>query len=450
MKNATLKPNFKQFITLPVILLLLLSLSMPALAAKEGDREMKSSIKFDGRPNVSVILYDSETTIKKATGNEITVSINYIAEGLDEGELQTLQKSMKENLIQKSGNKITISTRFYESYQSFVIIGIRKTKLKLKNGEELSMSKFKVTNVEITLPDDMDLNLNSKYNEVKLGFDIKGDLEIKGYDLKYYGKNNTGKLTIDGRYSTFNLGNTGDANLKFYESHIEFGDTKDLDLDIRYSKIKMQNCSKLTMKSYEDKYEGTINGDADIDAKYTDLKIKNVNNIKAKMYEGTIALSKVNENFTFDGRYVEMNANYINSLNMHDGYENNIKIEEVSEIISKNGKYNDFDVDKLANKLEIDGYEDEIEIDQLSDNFSKIQIDGKYIDVNIGIIGKPDYRLHGSISYPDLNINMSDYSIILNEKKSSRLDFKYYRGNENAEKEIYLKGYEIDARISNN
>ncbi|MBI9068346.1 MAG: hypothetical protein JEZ09_13715 [Salinivirgaceae bacterium] len=413
-----------------------------------SEKTIYTSMDIDFRPKVSMVLYDTETEILPARNNSIEILMEYVAEGKNEADIQKLHKAIEENLIKKHGENIDISLKFYKSYSNMIIApGISKVNMELNDNSKIKLTKFEISSLKIYLPADLDLKIEAKYSPVDIMFSMNGELEIDAYDSEIEGRSVRGKLDATCKYSKLRFASASDTKLNLYESKVWIEKVKKLTVDSKYSEINIDNMTSVVLSGYEDEIDFVNVPDAQFNVKYCEIELDESKTIDADMYEGSINL-KQSDVVTFNGKYVECDFETINSLDMIDSYENEIDIKQINHISSMNGKYNKFHIDNVSKSVRISGYEDDIEIALLGADFERVVVDGKYMDLELIIPKKTNYKLHGLITYPDLHVDKSDYNVVIHDEGDSKLEFEYYRGKkENVTKEIKLNGYEIDATI---
>lgn len=408
---------------------------------------VQQKVDIDFRPNAKIIVYNTETHIMPSRGNSVEVSVKYIAEAKDEDDLKLLHEAMEKNLMVVSGNNINISLKFYEKYSSIVNPFGSTINIQLMDKSKIKLSKFKITEFKVYLPADMDLSIDAKYSKVNLNFSIEGDLNIKGYDMTMKSKSISRKLDINAKYSKFEFASAGKTKLNLYESKLMAKEFKEVIADSKYSHIYLDNVNKLSWIGYEDEIDIKNVANAKIKGKYCEIEIDENQYLDANLYEGGLK-SNTAIRATINAKYLEAEFGKIRALHLIDCYENEYEIVEVDTFISKNGKYNEFEFEKFNSVLKVEGYEDDIELNLVSDNFAKIWVSGKYMDLSLSVSDKVSYKLYGNVQYPNFNIEKSDYKTVLHHKESSRLKFEYFKETDKSKSEIKLEGYEVELDIN--
>ncbi len=402
---------------------------------------------IDFRPNVSIDVYDTETQIIPARNNSVEVIVKYLAEAKDKEELIKLHKAIDENLISIVGNDVDISLKFYKNYSSFVNMPLKsKITIVLKDNSKITLTKFKITELKVYLPTDLDLKVKAKYCKVNLDFSINGKLSLNTYDAEFKGKSISKEFRVEDKYSKIEIVSAGKSKMNFYKTRFYSKKLGDVILESKYSHTNLGEISNFVMTGYEDSVKIAKTTEAEITGKYCNVEIENNQSLTAYFYEGSLRSNTTNK-VNLRGKYLEAEFAKLKYLKIVDGYEMEIEIGEIDSLISRNGKYNDFDLQKLNAWFAVDGYEEEIKIAKVADNFSKIAVDGKCVDLNMTISNDVSYKIYGKVQYPDFNFDKSDYKAVYHDKEGSTLTFEYYKVSENTEKEINIEGYEMDVNI---
>ena len=407
------------------------------------ERIVKKQLKIDFRPTVNIETYNIKTEILPAKGNEIIAEITYTAIAEQKSDIKLVQKNIEANLLQKTGSTINIKLDFYKTMNTTISSTKRKTTIKLNDGSKVKLAEFKLKEIKIYVPADLDLNVNTKYSRVNLAFSINGNLNIDGYNCQFKGKAVSNNLQLNGKYSKFEFSRVPKAKLDLYESTFKATEVDQLAVISKYSSLDIKKIKTLKLDGYEDKITSEKADKVSLILKYCDINIAQISSLDLNAYEGSFNCTLLN-NAIINSKYLNAEFGKINTLSLAEGYENNFKIQSIDSLSSTNGKHNEFNISVLNSDLYIDGYEEEIEIEKISEQFNRLCFNGKYLDININIPKNIAYKIYGNIQYPDLNLNKNDYNVATHDKVDSSLKFEYYKNSEKATKEIKIAGYEVD------
>lgn len=416
-----------------------------------NDKTIEVRYPIDFRPNVHMTLYDTKTDILPARGNSIEIYLNYVAEGKNPEDLRKLHQAIEDNLINLSGNRVDISMEFYNSYKKNTgVTGFSAITIKLKDGSKIKLSKFRITDLRIYLPADMDFNLDAKYCPVDIAFSINGKVDIKAFDAEIKGKRISGDFDLNGKYSRIDFeAVTGSSSIDLYESKLWISTVKNLKMNSKYSHVTMDALASIVVNGFEDDYKFTQVPVADFDVKYTDIKLDRAETVKAKLFEGGLDIHQANY-LKLQAKYADGKFGVIQKVDLMEGFENELAFNEVAQLISADGQYNEISVEQLTQSVKISGFEDEINIEQIAPEFKFIDIRGKYQDIDLVAPKKAAYKFYGNITYPSLDFDQDDFRKVLHDKKGSKLRFEYYHGKaESYAQEIKLEGFEVTLELHN-
>lgn len=407
--------------------------------------EAETSINF--RPKVDIEVRNTQVQLLPTRNEKVIVQVIYTAVSEHINDLKLLKNAMQSSLLKTEGDNISIKLDFYKTMNTLITPEKRKIVIKLNDGEKIKLSEFSIKEIKIFLPSNLDLTVEANHTEVKQEFSMHGNLVFKGYDSQLKAKRIDGGFNADAKYSKIELPSCYDANLKLYESKVELGNTKQLKVDSKYSHIKIGQATDIKFIGYEDELKVTTCTTAKFDGKYCTIEMENSKSIIGNFYEGSLQIDKT-KLVKLKAKYFELDIDELISLKMLEGYENELNIIKADTVISIDGKYNDVDIELLNSLLQLNGYEDDIKIHKLDENFMQINVDGKYIDIELNIPTSVAYKFYGNIQYPGMNINKDNYKVVLHDSNSSLLKFEYYKGKTNSGKQINIEGYEMDVSIN--
>jgi hypothetical protein len=112
-------------------------------------------------------------------------------------------------------------------------------------------------------------------------------------------------------------------------------------------------------------------------------------------------------------------------------------------------KYCTYKIDELTGSVsDADGYEDKINILRMGKDFKEIRINGKYVDVSVGLPKAADYRFRAKITYPKLEMDEQQLKTRTKIVENSQLEYDAVRGTEKEGMPlIEVNGYEMSLKI---
>ncbi|MCT4647017.1 MAG: hypothetical protein N4A74_18665 [Carboxylicivirga sp.] len=409
---------------------------------------IKKEIKLGASSGVELNLYDLSAVVKPSSGNEVRIELEYIADGKEE-ELTKLKSLLESSVLRTSGGSNAIVDLTFQKYFDLEIMGMKWKKVTIKSDkkQKINLKEFKIKRCEIWIPEKINVDLNAKYSKLDVTNNISGALNLSLYDTKSNFKELAGDVMGDLKYSQLTLASAGRIKLNLYECELTTKDSESLYLNAKYSQIRNEKTSSIDLNIYEGSFSCQSAEDVNVESKYAELNLGTVKKLDLKAYEGSCVFENAG-NVHLSAKYLGLEAQKVSTLQLYEAYENEIKICEIKSLTSKDGKYNEFTIGKLEQSLVHSGYEDEIDIESLSAHFQKIEIAGKYNEVNLRMTNPQTYLLSGKLQYPDLKIPEEKYRIREKIMDDSNLEFKYEYGNVNATSpKISVSGYEIALRL---
>lgn len=424
--------------------------SINGLAQNETSTTLKKKINIKSSADIQLNLYDITVNVRPSVNNEVRIELEYMADGKEE-DLDKLKELMESSILKgnSGGSEAVIDLAFQNNF-NLEIMGMKWSKVSLKSDKKQSikLKEFKIKRCDIWLPEKSNIDVDAKYSKLEVKGNIEGNLRLNLYDTKSEFNEVSGNVTGDLKYSQLAMASTNNVKLKLYESTLSTKETKSLSLEAKYSKIATGETASIDLNIYEGSFNGNDAQNVNIISKYANLNMRVAKQLYLEGYEGSFMFDDV-EDLRVSAKYIEFVASRINSLELLEAYENEIKIQEVNKLKSKDGKYNEFTIGSLGKSLVHSGYEDEIEIESVSSEFQKIEITGKYTEIDMTLANPKAFILSGKLQYPDLNISEGKYVIRKKIKDDNNLEFNYEYGNVNdSSPQIVVNGYEMAVSIN--
>ena len=147
----------------------------------------------------------------------------------------------------------------------------------LYNGDETStlVANHIKTFCTIWIPATLDVKIDSKFGKIKMA-SVKGNvnLTISNNDLVMGDFGESGIFNI--KYSTASIGSGGTSEFKVYNSRINAAELKNLTIDSKFSKFNIAKANDISLNSYQDTYDfGMLNDIVNVSARYSTIHIEN-------------------------------------------------------------------------------------------------------------------------------------------------------------------------------
>ncbi|HCC72036.1 MAG TPA: hypothetical protein DEQ09_12935 [Bacteroidales bacterium] len=409
------------------------------------DYEKTFKWSFDANNDVQVFLgnYDSDLEIRTWDKQEIELHMIIDAEIRKEEDARKIDDYITGMEFENSPETIRLDTRFWKSITS--IMGF--TTMKLKNNESVRIKRFNME-CKLWIPENASLELSSKYSEINME-DIGGELEMDLYNDDLFAGSVGGKATIKAKYSEMNFTSMKNIIADLYSCELETADAGDIKITTKYSDIQPGDVGILNIESYEDDLIFGNCGDIRFIAKYSDLEAGRAGKLVAKTYEGELKIEEITDG-RIESKYTDYQINKAGIINIISFYEGGLESEKLISLDIQETKYAKYSFEELDNELNIvSAYEDEISVGRLGTGLKKLNIDGRYLDIELGLAFNYDCRLKASIKYPDLNIDDDIFKTKIHIKEGSDLEYEGIKGTEKeGMPEFIISGYEVNLSIS--
>jgi hypothetical protein len=123
-------------------------------------------------------------------------------------------------------------------------------------------------------------------------------------------------------------------------------------------------------------------------------------------YTGDVNITK-SRAILLDSRYSKLRIGETSSLVGESKYDN-IQIGTISNLVLENG-YTDTKIETLTNKLEYEGSYGNFTVSYIPAGFESIDVNTRYMGVNLGIDKGANYNLEAKVSYGDLRYDEDNF-----------------------------------------
>ena len=415
-----------------------------AESASGSDLQKTYTWKYNINKDGSVALdnYECNVTIHTWDKGETEFHLTIDAKTRSDEDAAVLDKYLQNLKFSNSPTSVNFRDSFWESRNS--IMG--RMTMKLEGGKVVSLSDFSMK-VELWIPSGCRFGLNSKYSEVKME-DFSGQLTLDLYNDNFYGSNLSERTVIEDKYSTIEFKDTRDLKADLYNSKLEAGNTGDLNIESKYSKITALSSGILTVNGYNDKYSIPKTGNISFVAKYSDLKTETSGMASLDCYEGTVIIKEARD-IKITSKYADFQLGKVDNVSIESSYNDKLSAIKMTAIRIIDSKYCSFRIEELTNSIvENDGYQDKITILKTGQEFSKVSVAGKYVDISLSLLKTLDFRFRAKITYPNLDIDESKFVTRTKISDGSQLEYDAVKGTEkDGMPVIEVNGYQMSLKI---
>jgi hypothetical protein len=166
-------------------------------------------------------------------------------------------------------------------------------------------------------------------------------------------------------------------------------------------------------------------------------------------YEGTVIIKEARD-IKIISKYADFQFGKVDNVSIESSYNDKLSAAKMKAMRIIESKYCSFRIEELANSIvENDGYEDKIVIVKTSQEFSKMSVDGNYVDISLSLAKTLDYRFKAKITYPNLDIDESKFVTRTKISDGSQLEYDAVKGTEkDGMPVIEVNGYEMSLKIT--
>jgi hypothetical protein len=412
--------------------------------ATAADLQKTYTWKYNINKDAAVELdnYDCNLTIHTWDKGEAEYRLTVGAKTRSDEDADVLDKYLQNLKFSNSAASLTLRNTFWQNRNN--IMG--RMTMKLEGGKEVSLTEFTMK-AELWIPSGSKFGLNSKYSEINME-NFAGRLILNLYNDNFYGGSLAGNTEIIDKYSTIELKDTRDLKADLYSSKFQAENTGNLDIESKYTKFTAMSSGSLNANSYSDKYSITKTGDIVFISKYSDLKTETSGQITFDCYEGTFIMKEVKD-VKLTSKYADFQFVNTGNITIGSTYSDKMVAGKVTALDIDESKYCTFRIDELKNSVsETDGYEDKFYILKTGPEFSGLNINGKYIDISLGLQRSIDYRFRAKINYPKLDMDESQLTAKVKIKEGSNLEYDAVRGKEKEGMPVIeVNGYQMSLKI---
>ena|SRR5664280_225618 len=405
----------------------------------------KYNINKDG--SVALENYECNVTIHTWDKGETEFHLTIDAKTRSDEDAAVLDKYLQNLKFSNSATSVSFNDSFWKSRNNLEFLNWKRITMILEGVKVVSLSEFSMKG-ELWIPSGCKFGLNSKYSRVNME-DFSGQLILYLDNDNFYGSNLSGRTTIDDKYSDIELKDTRDLKADLYNSKFEAGNTGDLNIESKYSRVTALSTGILTVNSYNDNYSIPKTGDISFVAKYSTLNTETSGMTNLDCYEGTVIIKEARD-IKITSKYADFQFGKVDNVSIESSYNDKLSAAKMKAMRIIESKYCSFRIEELANSIvENDGYEDKIVIVKTGQEFSKMSVDGKYVDISLSLPKTLDYRFKAKITYPNLDIDESKFVTRTKISDGSQLEYDAVKGTEkDGMPVIEVNGYEMTLKIT--
>jgi len=278
------------------------------------------------------------------------------------------------------------------------------TRISLKNGEKVSVTKFKAS-YTLWIPENIEFALDSKYNDVEIS-DFTGNFNFDLYDTDIRAGDFGDNSTFNAKYSSFSIGNGKNVSFDIYDCDVTGKDLDDVKIITKYSSLTFSSVKSATIQSYDDDFDIQNLTGIQAKASYSSFLLGGqMKNSGFDLYDSDVKGGSY-ESLNYSAKYSELIADKIGDLNIDVIYDCTLKIGNVDDLTCNESKYDDIYLGVAATSIKMpDAYDIQLTVNKLPHTFSSFPGNFKYGTVTLNADSLLNYRLscqktYGSLNYP--------------------------------------------------
>lgn len=382
--------------------------------------------------------------VKKSMTNKVEVRLYVLVEGNKEEDAEKMLNTIN---IEHNGNgksQLEITTKTNATNWT-KINGV--STVKLNTGTKLRGIQEMQVDMEVSVPEGVNLKLMNKYDNISLE-EIEANVEISNYNGNIETQDIKGDLTLDLKYGNATIGNVKDADVVIYESKVVMGNCNSLKLNSKYSRHTFSKIKNADIESYEGNFEiSDVQGKLNVNDKYSVWTIGAAESAKIKSYDGEWTIGSIEDLFV-RSKESEFTIGSTENVDCEKSYQDEFKIGTLGILKCSSSKYTEVEIGTLKKGIYVtETYNGEFEITKVLSSFEGAEFTGKRSDLELPLNGLK-YQLEVDMKNGDISLEEDDLDAGFISDRNGQLQIKgkMNRANDRSPK-VIIKGYSIDAEL---
>ena len=389
--------TMKNILKCKLVYLFILTLAATNVRAEsEVSKLIKKSVALPDKVEVYMNNYNSDLTIHTDEKGQARLETMVIVEGETSQDTKTFLDAVDDIEFKLEGNKLKIDTKFWESSYTVSLVN-SKTTIKLKNGEKVKVSNYKLSHT-LYLPKSSSLNLFDKYSKTTID-DLDGEMHLNIYN----GKTEVGAIakntSVQLKYTQAKFTTMQDAIFDLYDSDVVLKEAGNMSATSKYSTLKADKAGDVKINSYDDKFYFTKGKSFIITAKYSYFNLPSgLSKLEFSSYDSNLTAGDA-ESVLYSGKYSELTLGKVGDMKLSSTYNDKFSIAELGSFECAEEKYTSFEIGNLKKMFKCNGYDTKVTVKNVDPSFENIYYNGKYGDLNFTMGNNSKYRLSVDCKY---------------------------------------------------
>jgi hypothetical protein len=405
---------------------------------------------YNIEPGATVELsnYDCDVVIEPSNSNTVRFVISVDAQAKDQSDIDAIKKYLESLTFPARNNEVKLETTFWDNRSSSSSLGKNVIKMKLKNGLSVKLSEFNIS-ARLYIPESSNFELGSRYSKIELC--NVADLELNSYDDKIYGKNATGEVRIEAKYSNLEFDNFGPTEMDIYDSDFTAEKTEDIKIVSKYSKININQTGNVDLDGHDDNMTFNTTGDFELNTKYSDLTCMKSGNLDLNIYDSNLEIDEIGNLDISESKYSSYEFETAGVVNISSSHDDEFSFESVTSFKANSSKYSEYKINNLANSFTIlDGYDDNISIHEMLPSFTHFEINSKYTKIILNTSAVDHLKLDWNTKYGKVEFQEAEFKTKIMIKDNSEYQYVGFKGTESENMPfIKVRGYDTKLNLSN-
>ena len=382
--------------------------------------------------------------VKKSMTNKVEVRLYVLVVGNNEEDAGKMVNTINIEHSENGQSQLEITTKTNTTNWS-KINGV--STVKLNTGTKLKGIQEMKVDMEVSVPEGVNLKLMNKYDDITLE-EIKANVEISNYNGNIETQNIEGDLKLDLKYGNATIGSVKDADLVIYESKMVIGNCHSLKLDSKYSRHTFSKIKNAEIESYEGNFEiSEVQGDLVVDDKYSVWTVGFAKSAKLKSYDSEWTIGSIEDLF-LRSKESEYSIGSVENVDCEKTYQDEMKIGTLGVFKCASSKYFDVEIGTLKKGFYLSqDYNGDIEINKVLATFEGAEISGKNSDVELPLKNMK-YQLEVDARNADISLEEDNLEAGFISGKNNQLQIKgkMNKANDRSPK-VIITGYNIDVEL---
>ncbi|MCG8577153.1 MAG: RNA polymerase sigma factor [Flavobacteriales bacterium] len=368
--------------------------------------------------DVKSILFDhlGENVIVK-TWNEkaVLIETDHIIEAKTEEDKQLIMQRMNHSVDQK-GSQLKISSNSGCKKNKYCSSGGKRySTITFKDGKKAKYKELE-RNFVITIPKEMDVVINGRYETFTIANDLKGNMEASLFATELTTASIEGNVNMKINYGRASMGDMKDGKISLMDTDLAFGTAEELDLNVKYCNVSGRKATAVTVSLFDgDMNLDEVTESLDGNIRYSNLSCHKSSLSKSSLtaFDSNIKLGSVKD-MSLELRYSKLIADNIDDLKLSLCFDSYMKVESIQNFTAKESKYSEYKIEQLTESIDILSYDDVLSIGYIDTKMKSFDFRGKYTSYKLNFPDNSDYRISMKGNYLDVS-NDSDVALSMDK-----------------------------------